>query len=72
LPRAPTAIPRISLDWPKCSPASATAREAIAAMAEAIALEKDDFTMLMTYAELLHQEGRNDDALQTGRHCHRS
>ncbi len=39
-------------------------KEAIAAMAEAIALEKDDFTMLMTYAELLHQEGRNDDALQ--------
>ena len=39
-------------------------KEAVEAMAEAIALEKDDFTMLMTYAELLHQENRNDDALQ--------
>lgn len=39
-------------------------KEAIDAMADAIGLEKDDFAMLMTYAELLHQEGRNDDALQ--------
>lgn len=39
-------------------------KEAVAAMADAISLEKDDFAMLMTYAELLHQDGRNDEALQ--------
>ena len=38
-------------------------KEAIGAMAAAISMEKDDFTLLMTYAELLHQEGRNEDAL---------
>ena len=36
-------------------------------MAEAISLEKDDFTLLMTYAELLHQDGQNDDALAADR-----
>ncbi|HSQ54318.1 MAG TPA: tetratricopeptide repeat protein, partial [Gemmata sp.] len=39
-------------------------KEAITAMAEAIALEKDDFGMLMSYAELLHQDGQNDQALE--------
>ena len=39
-------------------------KEATAAMAEAISLEKDDFTMIMTYAELLHQENSNDEALK--------
>lgn len=39
-------------------------KEAVAAMADAISLEKDDFAMLMTYAELLHQDNRNDEALQ--------
>ncbi len=38
-------------------------KEAIAAMADAISLDKNDFTLLMTYAELLHQEGRHLDAL---------
>jgi tetratricopeptide (TPR) repeat protein len=38
-------------------------KEAVAAMADAISLDKEDFTLLMTYAELLHQEGRNDEAL---------
>jgi tetratricopeptide (TPR) repeat protein len=38
-------------------------KEAAAAMGEAISLEKDDFTMLMTYAELLHQENSNAEAL---------
>src|SRR5439155_13724665 len=38
-------------------------KEAIAAMADAISLEKDDFTLLMTYAELLHQDGQHDLAL---------
>jgi len=39
-------------------------REAAAAMADAISLEKDDFGMLMTYAELLHQEGQHNEALK--------
>ena len=39
-------------------------KEAIEAMADAIGLEKDDFTLLMTFAELLGQEGRYDDALK--------
>ena len=33
-------------------------------MGEAVALEKDDFTLLMTYASLLHDDGQNDLALQ--------
>ncbi|MBN9121659.1 MAG: tetratricopeptide repeat protein, partial [Planctomycetes bacterium] len=39
-------------------------KEAIAAMAEAVALDKTDFTLFMTYAELLHQDGQNDLALE--------
>ena len=38
-------------------------KEAIDAMTQAISLEKDDFNLLTTYADLLHQEGRNEDAL---------
>ena len=38
-------------------------KEAVVALADAISLEKDDFTLRMTYAELLHQENRNDEAL---------
>jgi tetratricopeptide (TPR) repeat protein len=39
-------------------------KEAVTAMADAVSLEKDDFTLLMTYAELLHQDGRHDEALR--------
>jgi tetratricopeptide (TPR) repeat protein len=39
-------------------------KEAIEAMADAVSLEKDDFTLLMTYAELLHQDGQNDKSLE--------
>jgi tetratricopeptide (TPR) repeat protein len=39
-------------------------KEAIEAMADAVNLEKDDFNLLMTFAELLHLEGRNDEALK--------
>src|SRR5262249_49798912 len=38
-------------------------KEAIGALADAINLEKDDFTLLMTHAELLYQEGQHDQAL---------
>lgn len=38
-------------------------KEAVAALADAISLEKDDFTLLMTYADLLYQESRHDEAL---------
>ncbi len=38
-------------------------KEAIGAMADAISLDKDDFGLLMTYAELLHQDGQFDLAL---------
>jgi tetratricopeptide (TPR) repeat protein len=38
-------------------------KEAIEAMADAVNLEKDDFTLLMTYAELLHQDGQHEKAL---------
>ena len=34
------------------------------AMADAISLEKDDFGMIATYAELLHLEGDNQEALK--------
>jgi tetratricopeptide (TPR) repeat protein len=39
-------------------------KEAIAAMADAISLEKDDFGLLMTYAQLLNEDGQHDLALQ--------
>ena len=39
-------------------------KEAAAAMADAISLEKDDFGMIATYAELLHLEGNNEEALK--------
>src|SRR6185437_10849121 len=39
-------------------------KEAIAAMADAVKLEGDDFDMLMTFAELLYQDGQHDDALK--------
>jgi tetratricopeptide (TPR) repeat protein len=39
-------------------------KEAAAAMGEAISLEKDDFSMLMIHAELLHQENNNSEALK--------
>ncbi len=38
-------------------------KEAVAAFADAVALEKDDFNLRLRYAELLHLDGRNDDAL---------
>ena len=39
-------------------------KEAIDAMAQAISLERDDFNLLTTYADLLAQEGKHDDALK--------
>jgi tetratricopeptide (TPR) repeat protein len=39
-------------------------KQAIDAMADAISLEKDDFTLLMTYAELLHQDEQHAKALE--------
>jgi tetratricopeptide (TPR) repeat protein len=38
-------------------------KEAVAAMADAVSLEKDDFTTLMTYADLLNQDAQYDAAL---------
>ncbi len=38
-------------------------KEAIAAMADAITLEKDDFVLLMTYAQLLYEDGQHEPAL---------
>jgi tetratricopeptide (TPR) repeat protein len=38
-------------------------KEAIAAFADAVGLEKDDFNLRLRYAELLHLDERNDDAL---------
>src|SRR5205085_2567507 len=39
-------------------------KEAIGAMSEAVTIDRDDFTLLMTYAQLLHEDGQNDLALQ--------
>lgn len=39
-------------------------KEAIETMGEAVQLENNDFTMRMTYAEFLHADSRNDDALK--------
>jgi tetratricopeptide (TPR) repeat protein len=38
-------------------------KEAVAAFADAVGLEKDDFNLRLRYAELLHLNERNDDAL---------
>jgi tetratricopeptide (TPR) repeat protein len=38
-------------------------KEALAAFADAVSLEKDDFNLLLRYADLLHQADRHDDAL---------
>ncbi len=38
-------------------------KEAIEVITDAVSLEKDDFTLRTSAAELLHQEGRNDEAL---------
>ncbi|HEY7329262.1 MAG TPA: tetratricopeptide repeat protein, partial [Gemmataceae bacterium] len=38
-------------------------KEAIAAFADAVSLEKDDFNLRLRYAELLHLDERNEDAL---------
>jgi tetratricopeptide (TPR) repeat protein len=38
-------------------------KEAIAAMADAVSLDGNDFGLLMTYAQLLHEDGQNDLAL---------
>src|SRR5262249_61775246 len=38
-------------------------KEAVAAFADAAALEKDDFNLLLRCADLSHQDGRHDDAL---------
>ncbi|HEY7326940.1 MAG TPA: tetratricopeptide repeat protein, partial [Gemmataceae bacterium] len=38
-------------------------KEAIASFADAVNLEKDDFNLRLRYAELLHLDERNDDAL---------
>jgi tetratricopeptide (TPR) repeat protein len=38
-------------------------KEAIAALADAITLDKDDFTLLMTYADQLYQDAQHDLAL---------
>ncbi|MCI0457302.1 MAG: tetratricopeptide repeat protein, partial [Gemmataceae bacterium] len=38
-------------------------KEALTALADALALEKDDFNLLVKYADLLHQDERHDDAL---------
>src|SRR5262245_42597338 len=39
-------------------------KEAIAALADAVSLEKDDINLFLKYAGLLHLDGRNDDALK--------
>ncbi|QEL19722.1 DUF1583 domain-containing protein [Limnoglobus roseus] len=39
-------------------------KEAIRVFAEAIQLEKDDYNLLMTYADVLAQEAENDEALK--------
>lgn len=39
-------------------------KEAIGAMADAVAIDKDDFSLLMTYAQLLHDDGQHDGALK--------
>ena len=38
-------------------------KEAVAAMADAVTLERDDFTTLMTYADLLNQDSQYDASL---------
>ncbi len=38
-------------------------KEAVAAFADAVGLEKDDFNLRLRYAELLHLDERHDDAL---------
>src|SRR5262249_46477044 len=39
-------------------------KEAIEVLADALSLEKDDFNLLIKHADLLHLDGRNDDALK--------
>jgi tetratricopeptide (TPR) repeat protein len=39
-------------------------KEAVAAMADAVALEKNDFNLLTAYADLLHQDGQNGEAMK--------
>src|SRR5206468_8370539 len=37
--------------------------EALATIADALSLEKDDFNLLVRYADLLHQDEKHEDAL---------
>src|SRR5262249_29523465 len=38
-------------------------KEAIGALADAVTLDKDDINLRLTYADLLHQQDENDEAL---------